>query len=237
MKKYYITLPDGTQKGPILEQNLIAMLKTKQISPDCLCWTEGMTDWEAIESVIVLPEECLLAERGKSTIQVPDIKGLLEKVDMKGLQAKVRSLKNPLKSSSWNIFNAYVSCWKRFAKFSGRASRSEYWYWILANNIIFLLAFLLFFLFVDSGDIALDAYVAIRYAYGIFMLYSLVTFLPSLAVTMRRLHDVGYGGVFLGICTYICMGTVFGSILVLLYVIRPGKPEANRFGEAPDGPA
>lgn len=237
MKKYYITLPDGTQKGPILEENLIAMLKTKQISPDCLCWTEGMSDWEAIESVVVLPEECLVAERAKSTIQMPNVKGLLEKVDIKGLQVKVRSMKNPFKSASWNIFNAYITCWKRYAKFSGRASRSEYWYWLLADLILFLITFCLFFLFINSGDTSYDAYLAYRWTVGIFRLYALVTFLPTLAVTMRRLHDVGYGGVLLGIGVNICYATVVGAIVMLLYVIRPGQPGANKFGEAADGPA
>ena len=69
------------------------------------------------------------------------------------------------------------------------------------------------------------------------MFYALVTFLPSLAVTMRRLHDVGYGGVFLGICTVCCMQFIIGIIVVMLYVIRPGQPGANKFGETADGPA
>jgi uncharacterized membrane protein YhaH (DUF805 family) len=69
---------------------------------------------------------------------------------------------------------------ENYANFSGRARRSEYWYFTLVNLII---AF---------ATTAIDKTLDLKF--GVNSLYSLAVFIPGLAVSVRRLHDVGKSG-------------------------------------------
>ncbi|NOY90312.1 MAG: DUF805 domain-containing protein [Deltaproteobacteria bacterium] len=81
----------------------------------------------------------------------------------------------------------YIKALKNYATFSGRASRSDYWYFILVNMIVsFVIGFI-------GGLIHVPA---------IGGLYSLAVLLPSIAVGVRRMHDVGKSGWFLLIPLY-----------------------------------
>ena len=73
-----------------------------------------------------------------------------------------------------------------YANFSGRARRSEYWYFLLFN-MFFAFGFVML-------DIAIGTAIP-ELGYGIFyVIYVLIMFIPGLAVTVRRLHDVGKSG-------------------------------------------
>ena len=74
----------------------------------------------------------------------------------------------------------YVAVLRRYADFSGRATRSEYWLFRLVDTAILLLLLLL-------GVMLLSEWGGV-----LALLYVLVTFVPQLAVTVRRLHDVGH---------------------------------------------
>lgn len=70
------------------------------------------------------------------------------------------------------MLNYYVTCWKKYVDFSGRASRPEYWYFFLANFLITLIFWALS---------------------GTFMtLYYLAVLIPSISVFVRRMHDAGH---------------------------------------------
>ena len=87
-----------------------------------------------------------------------------------------------------NMIDAVKSVLSQYTGFSGRARRSEYWYWILATTLASLLI----------G--AFEGLLGLR-AYGvgpISLILSLVVFIPGLAVSVRRLHDVGKSGWWLG---------------------------------------
>ncbi len=66
------------------------------------------------------------------------------------------------------------TCFKKYGEFNGRAGRSEFWWW-------FLFAFLV-------------SIVAQMISQNLATFVSIVTFLPSIAVTARRLHDIGRSG-------------------------------------------
>lgn len=92
---------------------------------------------------------------------------------------------------------------ENYANFSGRARRSEYWYFILANTIIFiLLSFLDSILGLKLGNSNSGVLSG---------LYNLAMFIPSLAVSVRRLHDIGKSGKL--------MLLFYGIILVLVVVM------------------
>ena len=97
------------------------------------------------------------------------------------------------------------TCFTKYATFTGRATRSEYWWWILFTVLASI----------ATGFIS-------QTASGIF---SLVTLLPSLAVAARRLHDTDRTG-WLQLLWFI---PVIGWILLLIWLVQEGK-EPNRFG-------
>lgn len=105
----------------------------------------------------------------------------------------------------------------KYADFSGRAPRSEYWWWVLA---MFLLSLVLSF---AAAAVASDAQKAADIATGVLLV---ATFLPSLAVTVRRLHDTDRSG------WWILVGLVpiIGSIILLVWMASEGSHRANQWG-------
>jgi uncharacterized membrane protein YhaH (DUF805 family) len=83
--------------------------------------------------------------------------------------------------------NYYFKVWQNFATFSGRARRSEYWYFVLFNVII---SFVLGFVGGMMGSAALAN------------IYTIAVIVPSIAVGVRRMHDVGKSGWFLLVPIY-----------------------------------
>jgi uncharacterized membrane protein YhaH (DUF805 family) len=113
-----------------------------------------------------------------------------------------------------NLGQAVQSAFRQYVGFSGRARRSEYWYFLLFNVIISILAAI-----VDAamGSVALGILVAV------------VLLLPGLAVTVRRLHDIGRSGwwIFIGIVP------LAGVIVLLVFACQDGDPGANQYGPSP----
>ncbi len=101
----------------------------------------------------------------------------------------------------------YLKVLKNYAVFSGRARRSEYWYFALFNTI-FSIGFSIFFGLMQEPLLA--------------NIYSLVVFIPSLAVGVRRMHDVGKSGWFLLIPIY-----------NLILAFTEGTKGENEYGEDP----
>ena len=119
-----------------------------------------------------------------------------------------------------NFPQAVATCFKKYAVFSGRASRSEYWYWML---------------FYALGSIAtgiLDAVVFHTTDKQVFStIFGLIIFFPWLGVEIRRLHDVDRSGWWLLINL-----TIIGAIYPLLvWRCRKGTAGPNRFGDDPFG--
>lgn len=87
-------------------------------------------------------------------------------------------------SASTSIVDNYVAVLKKYNDFQGRARRSEYWYFFLVNIIVTqALNFTNIFLFGGSTVVG-----------GLVMLINLAILVPSIAVAIRRMHDVGKSG-------------------------------------------
>jgi uncharacterized membrane protein YhaH (DUF805 family) len=113
---------------------------------------------------------------------------------------------------------AVGSVFSNYFNFSGRAARSEYWWWVGAWLLGYFIALVLF-LTVD--------FVAGITALG---LYWLVTFIPNLAVVVRRLHDTGRTGWWLLIALI-----PFGSLVLLIFMVMDTEPAMNRWGPPAKG--
>tara|TARA_B100000809_G_C15120418_1_gene524062 strand:- start:19 stop:429 length:411 start_codon:yes stop_codon:yes gene_type:complete len=108
-----------------------------------------------------------------------------------------------------------------YANFNGRARRQEYWMFYLFN-IIFIIGIALL-----SGVLAnlFDTPVFM----GLYMIYILGVFIPSLAVAVRRLHDIGKSGWFylIGLIPFI------GGIWLIVLFVTEGNTGANEYGPDP----
>ncbi|MFI5754885.1 DUF805 domain-containing protein [Streptomyces sp. NPDC051569] len=111
--------------------------------------------------------------------------------------------------------NWYLGVLKNYAGFSGRARRKEFWMFVLFHIIATLIV------------------VAVDFAVGLNSIlvgvYVLGVFVPSLALIVRRLHDIGKSGWFY----FIILIPLVGQILLLVWFLTAGNPEANAYGENP----
>ena len=107
---------------------------------------------------------------------------------------------------------AYLDMWQKFTDFTGRSNRGAYWRVVAVNIVIGLVFGIL-------SEIA-----------GIFgwiaSLYSLAAFIPGIALSVRRLHDVGKSGLYL----LFALIPLVGWIIVLIPMIKIGDPDENQYG-------
>jgi uncharacterized membrane protein YhaH (DUF805 family) len=115
------------------------------------------------------------------------------------------------------MFEAVSSAFSNYVNFSGRASRFEYWYFALFLFVVGLLTAL----------IDLLAFPAIEWS-PVNTLFSLATFLPSISISVRRLHDIDRTGWWVLIAL-----TIVGIILLLVWACTRGTVGSNRFGPDP----
>jgi len=116
-----------------------------------------------------------------------------------------------------NGIDYYKLAFQRYADFEGRSRRSEYWYFVLFNT---LAAYALLFL---GGFVNPMAGVAL---YGVYLLAAIV---PSFAVAVRRMHDVGKSGWLL----LVSLIPLVGAILLLVWFITDSDPGVNQWGDSP----
>lgn len=118
----------------------------------------------------------------------------------------------------------YFRVWKKYAVIGGRARRREYWMFSLFH------VFVLFVLAAIDGS--LEGIFTDR-EFGLLSgLYMLAGLIPSIAVTVRRLHDVGYNGfwIFTSFIPFV------GSLILLVLCVLDSEPHTNRFGPNPKDP-
>lgn len=122
--------------------------------------------------------------------------------------------------------NWYFLVWKKYADFSGRSRRKEYWYFTLFHTIVLAVLSL-----IDSATGTLNPQIGLGLLSGI---YGLAALLPSLAVTVRRLHDLGQSGLW---CLVLLIPFI-GALALLIAMAIDGQAKDNQFGPNPkDAPA
>ncbi len=128
--------------------------------------------------------------------------------------------------------NWYFQVLKKYAVFSGRARRKEYWYFILFNGIIcFVLGLIEGLAFVlRDGKGALITPEMGEMSFSVLAgIYALAVLLPSIGVSIRRLHDTGRGGWWL----LISLIPLVGSIILLIYMVANSQEGTNQYGPSP----
>lgn len=125
---------------------------------------------------------------------------------------------------------AVVSVFSKYATFSGRATRSEYWFFYLFNVIMCLglvaVCAILGAIFKGAAG-AVGGYTVGTILYWI---YALAAFIPNLAVSVRRLHDTGRSGFNL----FWMFLPIIGTILLLVYLATGSNSGDNAYGPEPE---
>lgn len=118
-----------------------------------------------------------------------------------------------------NVMSPYIGfgdaikiCFNKYTTFSGRATRAEYWWWFLFQFIVSTV----FSWLPAIGHVGII----------IFYLIVLALLLPSLAVSWRRMHDIGKGGGWY----FINFIPLVGNIIWIVWCCKESEPFDNRFG-------
>jgi uncharacterized membrane protein YhaH (DUF805 family) len=113
--------------------------------------------------------------------------------------------------------NWYFEVLKKYAVFSGRARRKEYWYFFLFN---FIISIILSVIDGATGSTGMGLLSGV---------YALAVLIPGLAVSVRRLHDTDRTGWWL----LIALIPFIGAIVLLIFMVQDSTPGQNQYGDNP----
>ena len=115
----------------------------------------------------------------------------------------------------------YIEALKKYAVFSGRSRRKEYWYFVLFSVIVSLV--------LSAIDALLGTFSSSTNVGLLSGIYALAIIVPSIAVSVRRLHDIDRTGWWV----LISLVPVIGFLVLLVFAVLDGTPGENRFGPNP----
>jgi uncharacterized membrane protein YhaH (DUF805 family) len=113
---------------------------------------------------------------------------------------------------------------KKYATFSGRASRSEFWWWALVS---FAVSVVLNIITGATATSTLDSTPTLGIGTILGVIWGLATLVPSLALVVRRLHDGGFSG----LLALLLLVPFAGAVAVLVLTILPSKPEGQKYDQ------
>ena len=160
-----------------------------------------------------------------------------------------QSFENTLPDKRYNLFTAFGSFFSRYVDFSGRSRRSEFWLSYLMNGIItIILSFFMLAPYVDaiikffmySSDFVYMSGEEVFLLFGenvggvligllLVLLYSLIILIPSIAITVRRLHDADLSGWF----ALLLLVPYANTIAQIVFGCLAGTNGVNKYGERP----
>lgn len=247
---YYVV--DGTRYGPVESLEIEQQIAEGNVTATSLVWREGLDGWEEAGNFFTFPEA------GGAAVAPPPLEQEAYSPRRSYTPAEPAPRARPeiggdglyIGAPARGFLEAIGVCFRRYVGFSGRASRSEYWFFILfafLGGIVASIADLVIF-----GSSLDDEASPLN---GIF---SLAIFLPMLAVTWRRLHDTDRSGWWFGapMILGVLMGFVVGFlalssgnleqwtmvgvflglamfiyyIMLIVFFCQRGTPGPNRFG-------
>ncbi|MEG3143270.1 DUF805 domain-containing protein [Sphingomonas sp. RT2P30] len=132
--------------------------------------------------------------------------------------------------------NLLLRPWRHYADFRGRARRLEYLLFVLTfYGGLIGIALLGWFLNLNFGSLAGKATFSLFVSAPI-LLFILASVVPGLAVTVRRMHDLGLPGAWLAIVFVPFIGQVLGWLLTFIIIFIPAPRGENRYGFDPRDP-
>ena len=121
------------------------------------------------------------------------------------------------------MIEAYKKFWKGYVDFEGRSTRSDYWFVYLVNVLITFAYFLLQAVFGGLVAVTESSFLAVisLILLLIFFAYGIAAFLPSIALTVRRLRDAGYNWPYI----FVTFIPFVGWIILVVLLCKPTKVE------------
>lgn len=120
----------------------------------------------------------------------------------------------PILPIKMGFTGAVTTCFRKYAVFKGRATRTEYWFWQL------------FWLMILAGSYLLSSVTQSSIGGTLFAIFMLCAYLPSLAVLVRRLHDTGKSGWWVLLSAI----PILGSLIVLIFTLQYSEDFDNEYG-------
>ncbi|MBF9032615.1 DUF805 domain-containing protein [Rhodobacterales bacterium HKCCE2091] len=220
---------DGTTRhGPVEETEIQRLIGTGEIIPSTLVWKTGLDGWMTAASQFDVPGEAEmpppLPETGAGAPPLPPsapaASASVPPPPRYGADTGAGGHTTPdglyVGAPARSFGEAISVCFSNYFTFSGRASRSEYWFFALFVFVIgFVAALIDALLFPNMPDVS-----------PLNTLVTLGTFFPSLAVAFRRLHDTDRSGWWIG-------GFYLGLIVLVLLIV--GAVASASPGSEPEG--
>lgn len=123
----------------------------------------------------------------------------------------------------------YLDVWKNFTNFNGRASRKEYWTFTICHLLILIstCAFI-YSSYLLPGEYAIITVLS-QFGYIFLLLYWIISLVPRIALTVRRLHDINVTGWFAILMAF----STVGEVALMILALMPSKLENNNFAPRP----
>lgn len=225
---YYGLGPE--RKGPYAPDQLVALAEAGALTAQTLVWTDGMATWLPLGQTELAGTLAGTAQGAGQAVALPSARGAA----LGGAYDSAMGYAMPQHSFGLvrplpylHFWQAVGSCFRKYVDFSGRATRGEFWLFCL-------------FCYIASELCAqIDRAINIPYAAGTVYgqsvtapmpilggLLFLAIFLPSLAVTARRLHDTDRSAWWL----LLSFVPVIGWIVLTVFCVQRSDPGFNRFG-------
>ena len=120
-----------------------------------------------------------------------------------------------------NMKEAVSSVLINWNNFSGRASRSEFWYFVLAVTLV---GFIIGLIEIGTGMVNIES----AGMGSLSLIYNVALLIPSISVTSRRLQDRGHSGWW-----QLLYLTIVGFLVIFVWCMLPGKEDENKWGRNP----
>ena len=210
---------NGEQKGPYPRRQIDLFIADGVVRPDTLVWAAGMDGWaemratELAGTAVPPPPPAPMAPRGESGRGT--FAGDAGYTYSGGGADAAGGPGGPAPSMGFQ--EAVVTCLKqKYASFSGRGSRSEYWYFVLFNFLVNIVASV-----IDGIIVGVESNFA-----PVSTVIGLALIVPGIAAGVRRLHDTDRSGWWL----LIVFIPLLGLIAMIYFLVQRGTEGRNRFG-------
>lgn len=215
---YYL---DGArnQQGPVGPDEIARLIRGGTVRRDTMVWSAGMPEWSAAGQVSDFAS--LFGQATPPRPAGPPPAGpLMQRIapGAGGYQGQPRPGPSPqyhAATKDMGFVDAIKTVFSKYATFSGRARRPEYWWWYLFYFVVLVVLQII------------DAVIAVAGGPPLFSLLGvLALFVPTIAVAARRLHDTDRSGWM----QLIVLIPLVGFIILIVFLCQRGTDGPNRFG-------
>jgi uncharacterized membrane protein YhaH (DUF805 family) len=223
---YYL---DGArnQQGPVPGEEVARLIRGGTIRRDTMVWSAGMPEWRPAGQVDELASLFAQTPPPRPSVPPPAFPAAPPMQRMVPNAGAYQGQPRPAQAAaaqynaakSMGFGGAIATCFRKYVDFTGRATRPEYWFFVLFYTlvVIVLVTIDLIIFGPENGILPLT------------WLAALVFFLPLLAVAVRRLHDQDRSG-WMILLYFIPLA---GPIIFIVLMCLRGTPGENRFGPEP----